>query len=98
MSFFGKIRRLEINSGAARAVLGLCYRKGSVYSIPFGPLSGLKMHYDPTINFHDILGLRDKAVFGLLDRMLFQSQLVKPDAVICEGGANVGVYTMYLSR
>lgn len=97
-SLFSRLRNLQINSRAARSIMRLYYRENSVYTIPMGPLRGLKMRYDPTINFHVILGLWDVSIFRLLDQVLVKSGLLKPDSIICEGGANVGTYTMYFSR
>jgi hypothetical protein len=78
-------RLLDVNSRSARSILKLYYRNGGVYTIPFGPLSGLKMRYDPTINFHVILGLWDVAIFRMLNRLLVRDGLLPQDSVICEG-------------
>jgi FkbM family methyltransferase len=90
------IRYGRFNSVLARRLLGLFYRAGGEYRIWFGPLRGLRMRYDLSINFHAILGLWDTETFRLLDRVLVTSGLLAEDSVAVDVGGNIGYYTMWL--
>ena len=90
------IRYGRFNSVLARDFLGLFYRAGRAYRIWFGPLRGLRMRYDLTVNFHAILGLWDTETFRLLDRVFVRSGLLAKDSVVVDVGGNIGYYTMWL--
>jgi FkbM family methyltransferase len=90
------IRYLRFNSVLVRHLLGLFYRAGGAYRIWFGPLRGLRMRYDLSVNFHAILGLWDTETFKLLDRVFVRSGLVAKDSVVVDVGGNIGYYTMWL--
>lgn len=87
----------NFNSRFARKILGLYYRNGGVYRVPFGPLRGLKLIYDPKMTFHNILGLVDLAVFRALGSLLARYPLAK-DGVAVDVGANRGLYSLWLDR
>lgn len=91
------IRYGRFNSVLARHLLGLFYRAGGAYRIWFGPLRGLRMRYDLSVNFHAILGLWDTETFSLLDRAFGTSRLLAKDSVVVDVGGNIGYYTMWLS-
>jgi FkbM family methyltransferase len=78
-------------------VLGLFYRNGRAYRLWFGPLRGMRMYYDRSINFHAILGLWDTETFEILNRLLVTSGLLPDDSVVVDVGANIGYYAMWLS-
>jgi FkbM family methyltransferase len=90
------IRYGRFNSVLARRLLGLFYRAGRAYRIWFGPLRGLRMRYDSSINFHAILGLWDTETFRLLNRVFVTSGLLAEDSVVVDVGGNIGYYTMWL--
>src|SRR5262245_29740104 len=90
------IRYGRFNSALARRLLGLFYHAGGVYRIWFGPLRGLRMCYDLSVNFHAILGLWDTETFGLLDRVFVTSSLLAKDSVLVDVGGNIGYYTIWL--
>jgi FkbM family methyltransferase len=92
------LRYLRFNSAWARRVLGLFYRPHGVYRVWFGPLRGLRLRYNPSVNFHAILGFWDPDVFVLLDRVLLETGLLPKDSVAADIGGNIGYYTMWLSR
>src|SRR5262249_20282344 len=73
------------------------YRPGGAYRIWFGPLRGLRLRYDRSVNFHAILGLWDSQIFALLARVLVKSGLLPKDSVVADVGGNIGYYTLWLS-
>jgi FkbM family methyltransferase len=91
-------RSAGFTSSLARHLLSLLYRAGRPYRLWFGPLRGSRMHYDPSVNFHIILGLLDTETFGLLDKLLVKSGLLPKDSVVADVGGNIGYYTMWLCK
>jgi FkbM family methyltransferase len=91
------LRYTQFNSTIARAVLSVLYRPGSTYRVMFGPLRGLRMYYDQSINFHAILGLWEAEIFDILNTVFMKEGLLKDDAVIADVGANIGYYSMWFS-
>jgi FkbM family methyltransferase len=92
------LRHGRFNSGLARRLLALIYREGSVYTVPFGRLRGARLQYDPTVNFHAMLGLWETESFELLARIFDASVLPRENPVICDVGANLGLYTLFFAR
>lgn len=92
------LRYVRINSSAARRILGLVYHEGSIYTVPFGRLRGVKLQYDPTINFHAMLGLWETESFNLLARVFEAGILSAQNPIICDVGANLGLYTLFFAR
>lgn len=92
------LRHGRFNSSVARRLLGLYYRDGSVYTVPFGRLRGVKLQYDPTVNFHAMLGIWESDSFDLLTRIFDADVLPSKAAVICDVGANIGLYTLFFAR
>ena len=86
----------RFNSVLARHLLGLFYRAGGAYRIWLGPLRGLRMRYNLSVNFHAILGLWDTETFRLLDRVFVTSGLLAKDSVLVDVGGNIGYYTIWL--
>lgn len=95
---FRNLRYARFNSSMARTALGVYFRPGQPYRIPFGPLRGLRMHYDESVNFHAVLGLWDIEILGFLNSTLIKSGLLQKDKVAADVGANIGYYSMWLSR
>jgi FkbM family methyltransferase len=93
-----KIRYLRFNSTFARKLLRLYYRPGTAYRIWFGPLRGLKLHYNNEINFHSVLGLWETETLQLLDRVFVKSGLLPEDSIIADVGANIGYYTLWFAK
>lgn len=92
------LRYARFNSSMARSALGVYFRSGQPYRIPFGPLRGLRMYYDKSVNFHAVLGLWDIEILGFLNSTLVKSGLLRKDGVAADVGANIGYYSMWLSR
>ena len=92
------LRYVRFNSALARGILRLFYRPGGVYRVWVGPLRGLRLRYDPSVNFHAILGLWDSETFLILQRVLLESGLLPKNSVVADVGGNIGYYTMWLSR
>lgn len=88
---------LNFNSKVARKLLALYYRKGRTYKIPFGPLRGKKMVYDPGMVFHNILGLTDLNMFRALKKVFSVCPRLNGEGVAVDLGANRGVYSLWLA-
>jgi FkbM family methyltransferase len=91
------MRYARVNSGVARKMLTFFYRPGQVYQIRFGPLRGLRLRYDPTVNFHTMLGLWEMESVALLTRIFVKSSFLEKK-VICDVGANLGLYSLFFTR
>lgn len=92
------LRYGRLNSALARRVLSLFYREGTVYTVPFGCLKGVKLQYDSSINFHAMLGLWETESLELLQRMFTAGVLPSKAPVLCDIGANIGLYTIFMAR
>ena len=97
-SILTRVYNAQFNSKLARRILGCFYRNGKVYAVPFGPLRGIKLRYCPEINFHAMLGLWEVRSLRFLSRALLESGLLCRDSTVCDVGANIGVYSLWLSR
>lgn len=98
MTLLRQIRNVQVNSSVARAMLGCYYADGKVYTIPFGPLRGFKLRYHQRINYHAMLGLWEPENFRYLSKLLIHGGLLRPDSVVCDVGANIGLFSLWLSR
>lgn len=56
-SLTSRIRYFKWNSAWLRTLLGLYYKEGNEYRIPFGPLRGKRLVYRSDITFHTMLGI-----------------------------------------
>ncbi len=92
------LKYAKFNSPIARRVLSLLYRENNDYRIPLGPLRGLRLHYDRTVNYHAILGLWDIEAYRFLERVLKDVNWMGPDRVIADLGANIGLFSLFASR
>lgn len=91
------IRYARMNSALARRLLALCYRAGQPYRLPFGPLRGLRMCYDLSVNFHAILGLWEAETFDLLAKIFVRDGILPKDSIVADVGGNIGYYTLWFS-
>jgi FkbM family methyltransferase len=91
------IRYGRFNSSLARNVLKPFFQPGRPYRLWFGPLRGLQMYYERSINFHAILGLWDTETFKLLNRVFVEGGVLSKDSSVADVGANIGYYTIWLS-
>ncbi len=98
MTLFNQIRNAQVNSTLVRAMLRHCYAEGKVYTIPFGLLRGCKLRYHEKINYHAMLGLWELENFRFLANTLIAGGLLRRDAVACDVGANIGLFSLWLSR
>ena len=98
MTLLNQIRNAQINSAVVRALLRHCYADGKVYTIPFGFLRGCKLRYHEKINYHAMLGLWEPENFRFLTKVLVAGGLLRPDAVACDIGANIGLFSLWLAR
>jgi FkbM family methyltransferase len=95
---FKALRYAQFNSSAARAALSLFYRPGSTHRILFGPLRGLRMYYEPSINFHAVLGLWEAEILDFIGAIFGRTGLLPKSSVIADVGANIGYYSLWFSR
>ena len=98
MGPFKKILRLEFNSGLIRFFLGLFYREGKFYDILFGKMKGIKSYYRKDINYHAMLGFWENRSLVVLDKLIRQFGLNKREIVVADVGANIGFYSLFLSK
>jgi FkbM family methyltransferase len=99
LSFWNDLRDAKWNSRLVRGLLGMFYREGRVYRVPFGPLRGLRLRYGPSINYHAMLGLWEVANFRLLVKLQRKCQALNaPDAVVCDVGANIGLFSLWFAH
>ena len=54
------------------------------------------MRYDPSVNFHAILGLWDAEIFEFLDKVFVKSDLLPKNSTAADVGGNIGYYTIWL--
>lgn len=93
-----RIYNFDFNSSLLRSILSLYYRPHRFYRIPFGPLAGLVIWYDRSINFHAILGLWERANFLALEKVLARLLQGRTRLQAYDIGANIGLYSLFLSR
>ncbi|HUJ10287.1 MAG TPA: FkbM family methyltransferase [Verrucomicrobiae bacterium] len=98
MKFLNRLRNAEINSAVIRALLHRCYAEGEIYTVPFGFLRGCKLRYHERINYHAMLGLWEPENFRFLTRTLVEGGLLRQDSIACDVGANIGLFSLWLSR
>lgn len=92
-----RLRYAQVNSDLLRRALGGVYREGGIYRVPFGPLAGARLQYDPSISFHLMLGLGEMESFDVLSRAL-RVLVGRRPTVAYDVGANIGIYALWLSR
>src|SRR5215472_422843 len=92
------LRYLRFNSSIARWTLQWVYAPDIPHRVRFGPLRGLQLHYDRSINFHAILGLWDTEIFAVLKKIFVHNGLLPKDSTIADVGSNIGYYTLWFSR
>jgi FkbM family methyltransferase len=92
------LRHCRFSSAPARRLLSLVYREGAIYTVPFGQIRGVRLQYDPTVNFQMMLGLWEMESFNLLARICGAGVLPSESPVFCDVGANLGLYTLFFAR
>lgn len=98
MNLLRKIWYAKWNSAFIRKMLGLYFKEGRIYTVFFGPLAGAKIGYDPSINFHAVLGLWELESFELLRKVFKILKAERRGMVIADVGANIGSYSLWFSR
>jgi FkbM family methyltransferase len=92
------LRYLRVNSSLARWMLGWVYAPDEPHHVWFGPLRGLLLHYDRSVNFHAILGFWDTETFEVLNKVFIRSGLLPKDSTVADVGSNLGYYALWFSR
>ena len=98
MSFFNKLKYMELNSAWARNLLRLYYKPDKIYRIPLGDLRGYRIRYRGDVNFHVMLGFWEVRNFNFLKNVLIRGNLIKKDSVIFDVGGNIATYSLWFSR
>lgn len=93
-----QLRYGKFNSSFFRKLLSCFYQEGKIYRIPFGPLSGFKMYYDRSVNYHATLGLWDIEEYKFLAQLLKKGGFLKPGNITADVGANLGFFSMWMSK
>jgi len=79
-------------------LLKMYYRDGQIYRIPFGPMRGMRLRYDPEMNYRNILGLTDLKMLRTLSSTLDALGWDTSDKIFADLGANRGAYAFWMSR
>lgn len=95
---FQDLVKLKFNSALLRRILGGFYKEGDICRVPFGPLRGARLRYSSTVNYHAILGLWDVDIFKFLETALWRTGLLRKDSIAADVGANIGFYSLWLSK
>jgi FkbM family methyltransferase len=74
------------------------FREGASYRIHFGPMKGLKLYYDRSVNYHAIVGLWDAEEYEFLGGLLDRGEYLPPGAIVADVGANLGLFSLWMSR
>lgn len=91
------LRYTRFNSSVARRALSVFYHPGRYYRLRFGPLRGLRLRYDVSINFHAILGLWEAETFEILDRVFVKSGALARDSTVADLGGNIGYFALWFA-
>lgn len=97
MSFANRLINFEFNSAIARKVLGLYYKPGRFYRVPFGPIAGEQLEFASEINFHMMLGLWETRQYRKTLAVLDKLDKHRPVTAIVDIGANIGYCTLVFS-
>lgn len=97
MGLISRFRAAQFNSGLVRSLLSHYYQDGQVYTVPLGPLRGVRIRYHPQINYHAMLGLWELDNFRLLHRVLVTGNFLAGNETTCDVGANIGLFSLWLS-
>lgn len=81
-----------------RNLLSLYYKEGKTYSILTGSLRGSRLHYDHTVGYRELFGLGEADSFHLLAKLMRHYEADENALVICDVGANIGLYSLWFSR
>jgi FkbM family methyltransferase len=93
-----QLRYGRFNSALLRKCLSCCFREGVAYRVRFGPIRGMKLYYDRSVNFHAILGLWDAEEYAFLSRVLTRGRFLQPRTVVADVGANLGIFSLWSTR
>jgi len=93
-----RLRFAQVNSSVARRALSLYFREGRYYTIRFGPLKGLRLYYDRSVDYHAVLGLWDLEGFWMVRTALERLGFLNQPVDIADVGANIGYVSLWLSR
>jgi FkbM family methyltransferase len=95
---FNQLRYGRFNSRLLRKCLSCYFREGVAYRVRFGPIRGMKLYYDRSVNFHAILGLWDAEEYAFLQRVLTIGGFLRDRVVVADVGANLGMFSLWSTR
>jgi FkbM family methyltransferase len=93
-----QLRHGRFNSALLRKLLSFYFKEGESYRIHFGPMKGLRLRYDRSVNYHAILGLWDAEEYSFLARVLRDGGFLHERMVVADVGANLGLFSIWFSR
>ena len=93
-----RLRYGRFNSPLLRKCLSYYFREGVAYRVQFGPIRGMKLHYDRSVNFHAILGLWEAEEYAFLQRVLTAGEFLQERTVVADVGANLGIFSLWSTR
>src|SRR5262245_52837427 len=98
MLTLNQIRYGRFNSASLRKCLAYCFKEGKPYRVRFGPIRGMRLYYDRSVNFHAILGLWDAEEYAFLQRVLTAGEYLRDRMVVADVGANLGIFSLWFTR
>jgi len=93
-----QLRYGRFNSALLRTCLSCYFRDGVAYRVRFGPIRGMKLYYDRSVNYHAILGLWDAEEYAFLQRVLTIGGFLRERVVVADVGANLGIFSLWMTR
>lgn len=76
-----------------------CFGALGAVRIPFGPLRGMLLKWDPSLSLRETLGLTDRKDMRYLNaalKLLLENR--KRDLVMVDAGSNMGLYSLYCAK
>jgi len=98
MPSYRSLYNFDFNSALIRWGLSKYYKPGHFYTIPFGALSGIKIWYDRSINYHAMLGVWERSNFAALKYVLSKLLKDRKNIQVFDIGANIGLYSLFLAK
>jgi FkbM family methyltransferase len=79
-------------------MLSFYYRPGRLYTIPVGHMKGLKIWYDKTVNYHEVLGLYERKNLDFLKKIIDRLTREKSSLTVFDIGANIGMFSLFFTK
>ena len=92
-----KLRFVEMSWALARWFLARTFKPGRAYRIPFGPIAGQRLYYQPAVNFHMMLGLWESRSYAFLRKVLARTGIPQ-GFTVADLGANLGYFSLWMDK